>query len=75
MPIGGTGALEAAICGLDANLLCNHFSPPPEFIGALKFAECLPADVVTNMLRQRFVSGPHLGETLARGRQYLVSAD
>jgi hypothetical protein len=74
-PSGGTGALEAAICGLDAKVLCDHFSPPSEFIEALKFAECLPTDVVTNMLRQRFISRPHLAETLGRSRKYVADTD
>ena len=75
MPTGGTGVLEEAICGLDPNSLCDNFSPPTEFIEALKFAECLPTEVVTTMLSRRFISRPHLAETLGRGRQYLISAD
>ena len=74
IPNGGTGVLEEAICGLDASLLCDHFSPPTEFIEALKFAECLPTEVVTTMLRRRFVSRPHLVDTLGRRREYVVSA-
>jgi ATP-dependent Lhr-like helicase len=75
VPIGGTGLLEQAIRGLDANSLCDHFSPPAEFREALKFAECLPTEVVTRMLRERFAVTHEVTESLARKRECIAVAD
>ena len=68
----GCGSFDRAIRDLDPDSACELFCPPPQLAESLKFSTCLPAEMVTGILRSRVVHWQAIQQTLQRIRKLII---
>jgi ATP-dependent Lhr-like helicase len=71
---GESTRLENTIRRLNPATARDQFTPSAQLAESLKFSKCLPAGLITEILRNRLVNTSHLEETLRRPRQFVSGA-